>query len=310
MKFDSRRSPVYSSHGMVAASQPLAVEAGLKILRNEGNAVDAAIAVASVLNVTEPMYCGIGGDMFALYYDNDKQEITGINGSGRSPKDLTYQKIRDSGITGNSLPESHPHTVTVPGALAGFMDLLEKYGSKERREIFSTAIKLARDGFPDSPISSVLWDFSKRQLLNGLNGEELLLQGEPPAPGQLMRNVTLANSFEQIVEYGKDAFYKGKIAEEIVAAVQSKGGLLTLDDLAIHKSEWVKSISIDYHDKRVHEIPPNGQGLTTLLALNILEEIDFKYIEHLSAKYFHTVIEAMRLAFADTKYYIADPEKV
>ena len=310
MDFVSRRSAVYASHGMVAASQPLAVEAGLKILRDGGNAVDAAVAVASVLNVTEPTSCGIGGDMFALYYDNSKQEVIGINGSGRSPKALTMEKIRQDGITGDSFPDLHAHTITVPGAVAGFLDLLEKYGTKERREIFSTAIKLARDGFPVAPVTSFFWNRGKQRLLNGLNGQELLLNNEAPQPHELMRNVTLANSFEQIVEYGKDGYYKGKIAEAIVEAVQSRGGVMSLDDLASHQSEFVKSIFVDYHDKRVHEIPPNGQGLTALLALNILEEIDFKYIDHLSAKYFHTVIDAMRLAFADTRYYIADPEKI
>ena len=310
MDFVSRRSAVYASHGMVAASQPLAVEAGLNILRDGGNAVDAAVAVASVLNVTEPTSCGIGGDMFALYYDNSKQEVVGINGSGRSPKALTMEKIRQDGITGDSFPDLHAHTVTVPGAVSGFLDLLEKYGTKERREIFSTAIKLARDGFPVAPVTSFFWNRGKQRLLNGLNGQELLLNGEAPQPNELMRNVTLANSFEQIVEYGKDGYYKGKIAEAIVEAIQSRGGVLSLGDLASHQSEFVKSIFVDYHDKRVHEIPPNGQGLTALLALNILEEIDFKYIDHLSAKYFHTVIDAMRLAFADTRYYIADPEKI
>ncbi len=310
MIFNSRRSTVYGFHGMVAASQPLAVEAGLKILRAGGNAVDAAVAVAAVLNVTEPCSCGIGGDMFALYFDNSKNDVIGINGSGRSPKDLSFGKIKAEGINGLSLPELHPFTVTVPGAVAGFLDLLEKYGTKERREVFSTAITLAREGFPVSPITSLFWAKNKYQLLNGLNANELLLNGEAPKAGQLMRNVTLANSFEQIVEYGKDAFYKGKIAEEIVSAIQSKGGVLSMEDLASHKSEWTKPIFVDYHDKRIHEIPPNGQGLTALLALNILEEIDFKYIEHLSAKYFHTVIDAMRLAFADTRYYIADQEKV
>ena len=310
MEFTSRRSPVYSSHGMVAASQPLAVEAGLKILRDGGNAVDAAVAVASVLNVTEPTSCGIGGDMFALFYNNAKGEVIGINGSGRSAHDLTMDKIRQSGITGSSFPDLHPFTVTVPGAVAGFLDLLEKYGTKERREIFSTAITLARDGFPVAPVTAFFWNRGKKQLLNGLNGEELLLKGEAPEAGELMRNPTLANTFEKIVEGGKDAYYKGKIADLIVEAVQSKGGLLSKEDLASHQSEWVKSIFVDYHGKRVHEIPPNGQGLTALLALNILEDIDFKYIEHLSAKYFHTVIDAMRLAFADTRYYIADPEKI
>jgi gamma-glutamyltranspeptidase/glutathione hydrolase len=310
MDFNSRRSVVYSQHGMVAASQPLAVETGLQILRNGGNAVDAAIAVASVLNVTEPVSCGIGGDMFALYYDNAKKVVVGINGSGRSPKNLTLEKIRQDGITGFNLPDYHIHSVTVPGALAGFLDLLEKYGSKDRNEIFSNAIKFARNGFPVSPITAFQWNKGKNQLISGGNGEELLLKGHAPESGQIMKNPFLANTFEQIIEQGKDAFYKGTIADQIISTVQERGGLLLHEDLAKHTSEWVKSISIDYHDKTIHEIPPNGQGLTALLALNILEDVDFKYIEHLSSKYFHTVIDAMRLAFADTRYYIGDPEKV
>lgn len=310
MEFNSRRSTVYAKNGMVAASQPLAVEAGLKVLRNGGNAVDAAVAVASMLNLTEPTSCGVGGDMFALYYDNSKNEVVGINGSGRSAKALTMEKIRQDGITGDSFPNFHAHTITVPGAVAGWLDLLEKYGTKERREVFSSAITHARAGFPVAPLTAYFWNRGKRQLVNGLNGDELLLQGEAPLAGQLMKNEYLANTFEQLVEGGKDAYYKGPIAEKIVEAVQSKGGVLSLEDLASHKSEWVKSIFVDYKDKRVHEIPPNGQGITALIALNILEEIDFKYIDHLSTKYFHTVIDAMRLAFADTRYYVADQEKV
>ena len=223
---------------------------------------------------------------------------------------MTLNKIKESGITGLSLPDFHPYTVTVPGAVAGFLDMLDKYGTKERRDVFSTAINLARKGFPVSPITAFFWNKGKKQLDNGLNGDELLLNGAAPKTGELMKNESLANTFEQIVEYGKEAFYKGKIAEAIVTAIGEKGGVLSLDDLSTHSSEFVKSISIDYHDKTVHEIPPNGQGLTALLALNILEEIDFNYIDHLSTKYFHTVIDAMRLAFADTRYYIADPEKV
>ena len=310
MEFTSRRSPVYSSNGMVAASQPLAVEAGLKILRSGGNAIDASVAVASVLHVIEPVSCGIGGDMFALYYDNTKQEVVGINGSGRSAKNLTYDKIREDGIVGESIPDQHAHTITVPGAVAGFVDLLEKYGSKERREVFSPAITMARDGFTVGPVTAYYWNKGKHRLSKYEGGKELLLNGDAPKTGEIVKNNNLANSLEQIVEYGKEGFYKGKIAEAIVNEVQKNGGLLSLEDLSSHKSEWVKSIFIDYHDKRIHEIPPNGQGLTALLALNILEEIDFKYIEHLSAKYFHTVIDAMRLAFYDAKYYIADQEKV
>jgi gamma-glutamyltranspeptidase/glutathione hydrolase len=308
MEFISRRSAIYAKHGVAAASQPLVVNIGLNMLQQGGNAVDAAIAMAAALNVTEPTSCGIGGDMFALFYGNTTKKTIGINGSGRAPKDLTLEKIREEGINTPALPSDSIHTVTVPGAVAGFIDLLEKYGTMDRKEVLQPAIDLAQEGFPVAPITSFFWRRGKKKLLQGPHGNEMLINGEGPHSGQIMKNPTLARTFEEIVDHGKDGFYKGRVAEEIVSLIRSRGGYLALEDLERHKSEWVNPISVDYKGITVSEIPPNGQGITALLALNIIEEFDFDSIKHFSSDYFHLLIESMRIAFADSRWYVSDPE--
>lgn len=295
---------------MVATSQPLATQAGLQMLQQGGNAVDAAVAAAAVLNVTEPTSCGIGGDMFALLYLNDSQQVVGINGSGRAPAQLTLEQVRNDGLKGPALPSLHPHTATVPGAIAGMLDLLDRHGSLERSEVFRPAIELAEDGFPVAPLTAYFWGRGVRQLQSGPYGTEMLLDGQAPKAGQLMRNPTLGRTFRTIVEEGRAGFYDGRVANAIVDLLGSMGGFLSLDDLRNHRSEWVEPISVDYKGTTVWEIPPNGQGLTALLGLNLLEGTDFSQVRHLSTEYFHLLIEALRIAFADTRYYVADPAVV
>ncbi|MCC6298191.1 MAG: gamma-glutamyltransferase family protein [Anaerolineales bacterium] len=306
--FPSRRSPVYGRKGIVATSQPLATAAGLEILAQGGNAADAAVAAGAALNVTEPTSTGIGGDMFALYFSADTKRVTALNGSGHAPSALTLDRLKRDRFA-SSIPPYHAYTVTIPGACAGWFDLIQKHGSLSMGEILAPAIQLARDGFPVAPVTSYFWQRgAQRQLASAPNGHELTIDGRGPNAGEIFRNPGLAKTFETIAEKGVSAFYQGEIAEAIVAVLNEVGGCLTMDDLASHTSAWEEPISVDYRGYRVYECPPNGQGITALIALNILEGFDLALHESLSAERLHLMIEALRLAFADSKWYVADPK--
>lgn len=303
--FLSRRSPVMGRGGMVASSQPLATAAGLEILASGGNAADAAVATAAALNVTEPTSTGIGGDMFALFFDAATGQITAINGSGRAPASLTLGLLRKNGMA--ELPPYHPYTITVPGACAGWCDLLERQGTLSIAEALAPAIRLADEGFPVAPITSHFWRrAAERQLKESLNGREMTIDGRGPNPGELFRNPGLARTFKKVAESGKKAFYEGEIAEAIAATIQMAGGCLTVDDLTAHTSTWDEPISTAYGGLRLWECPPNGQGITALIALNILAGFDLP-ADPLAPDRLHLEIEALRLAFADTRWYVADP---
>jgi len=293
---------------MVATSQPLAVAAGLEILSGGGNAADAAVATAAALNVTEPTSTGLGGDCFALYYQADSGSVHALNGSGRAPQDLTIERLRREGL-GRELPPFHPYTITVPGAPAGWCDLVERFGTLSMAEVLSPAIRLAENGFPVSPVTAHFWEKGfEKQLRTAPGGLELTVNGKPPRAGQLFRNPGLARSFKVIAREGKNGFYSGEIGRAVVNVVRTAGGCLSEEDLGAHRSAWVTPISTIYRGLRVWECPPNGQGLAALLALNILEGFDLGSLEPLSASRLHLEIEAMRLAFADACGYIADPE--
>jgi gamma-glutamyltranspeptidase / glutathione hydrolase len=304
--FSSRRSPVYGMGGMVAASQPLAVAAGLEILRAGGNAADAAIATAAALNVTEPTSTGLGGDCFALYYHAPTGQVSALNGSGRAPAALSLERLHAAGFT-EALPPYHPYTITVPGACAGWCDLLERFGRLPLGTILAPAIRLAEDGFPVAPLTAHFWGYGVERLLAAPNGIELTLDGRAPRPGELFHNPGLARLLRLIAQSGKSAYYQGPIAEAIAAVIQQAGGCMTVDDLAAHTSTWEFPIHTTYRGLRVWECPPNGQGLAALLALNILEGFDLASLPPLSAQRLHLAIEAMRLAFADARWYVADP---
>ena len=325
--FTSRRSPVYGRRGMVAASQPLAVAAGLEILAAGGNAADAAVATAAALNVTEPTSTGIGGDCFALYYEAATGQVTALNGSGRAPAALTLERLRRAGFGVGAhevgahgraplqtdhvvpLPPYHPYTITVPGACAGWCDLIARHGRLSLARILAPAIRLAEEGFPVAPITAYHWARGvERQLAHAPGGLELTIEGRAPRPGEIFRNPGLARTLRAVAEGGKDAFYRGPIAEAIAATVQAAGGCMTVEDLAAHQSTWDEPISVTYRGLRIWECPPNGQGLAALLALNILEGFDLAPLDPLSAERLHLEIEAMRLAFADARWYIADPQ--
>ena len=307
--FTSRRSPVYARDGIVATSQPLATAAGLEILAKGGNAADAAVAAGAALNVTEPTSTGIGGDMFALYYSADTGTVTALNGSGAAPSALTLDRLKNEGLLAESLPPFHAHTVTVPGACAGWCDLIAKHGSLSIGDILTPAIRLASDGFPVAPLTSYFWGRgTQRQLVSAPNGRELTINGRGPKAGEIFRNPGLARTFETVARGGASAFYQGDIAESIVGILKDAGGCMSLNDLASHVSTWEEPISVTYRGLRVYECPPNGQGITALIALNLLEGFDLASLETLSPEKMHLMIEAMRLAFADASWYIADPK--
>ena len=305
--FNSRRSPVLSTHGMVATSQPLAVAAGLEILAAGGNAADAAVATAAALNVTAPTSTGIGGDCFALFYDASERKIRALNGSGRAPRALDLRRLQREGF-GDGLPPFHAHNVTVPGACAAWCDLVGAVGRLEMGRILAPAIALAEEGFPVAPLVAHAWAIgAEEQLSNALNGRELTIDGRAPRAGELFRNPGLARTLTAVAEGGKAAFYQGEIATAIAQVVQQAGGCMVAEDLARHTSTWEEPISTQYRDLRIWECPPNGQGLTALLALNILAGYDLVSMPPLSPERLHLQIEAFRLAFADAHWYVADP---
>ncbi|CAG8661023.1 3282_t:CDS:2, partial [Paraglomus brasilianum] len=302
--------------------QQLACQAGLEILKQGGNAADAAVAVAAALNVTEPASTGIGGDCFCLYYDATTKHVSALNGSGRSPKNLTLSHVRKSISDQNAyhIPFTNINAVTVPGAAAGWVDTIEWFGSGRvgLTDILRPAIELAEHGFGVAEISAKMWQENEHLLRTcSAHGVDMLLDGRAPRAGEIMRMPKLARTFRELAEKGKDGFYKGRIAEAIVELIQSKGGVMTLEDLAEHSSTRVEPISIDYKGVRVWECPPNGQGLTALMALGILSQLQSKgkipplsEMRHNSGEYLHAIIESLRLAFADTRYYVSDPEVV
>lgn len=308
IEFHSRRSSVYGRRGMVASSQPLATAAGLEILRRGGNAADAAVAVAAALNVTEPTSTGIGGDMFALFYEAKAGQVTALNGSGRAPAGLTRERILRECLS-PALPAYHSFTVTVPGACAGWCDLLDRHGTLSMAEVLAPAISLAEGGFPVAPTTSYFWQAgANRQLKTAPNGHELTIEGRGPNPGEIFRNPGLARTFRAVAEGGKKAYYEGPIAEAIVEVLQKAGGLMTAADLAEHASTWEEPASVTFGDYRIYECPPNGQGITALLAFNLLEGFDLAGLNPLSVERLHLEIEALRLAFADARWYVSDPE--
>ena len=307
MTFQSRRSAVYGRNGMVAASQPLAVAAGLQTLQAGGNAVDAAVAVSAALNVSEPTSSGLGGDTFALFYEAASKKIFGLNGSGRAPAALSLERLQKEGL-GTAIPWDHAYTVTVPGACAAWCDLVTRFGRLPLSASLAPAIRLAEEGFPVAPVTAYFWQRSAKTILaRALNAQELTIEGQGPAAGQIFRNPGLGRCLRAIAEGGKDAFYQGAIAEAIVNTLRQAGGCMSEADLAAHTSTWDEPISTTFHGLRIWECPPNGQGLAALMALNLLEGFDLADIAPQSTERLHLTIEAMRLAFADTYHYVADP---
>ncbi|KAK6187450.1 hypothetical protein SNE40_005477 [Patella caerulea] len=310
--FTSRRSPVISIHGLVSTSQPLASQIGIDILKAGGNAADAAVAVAAALNITEPCSTGIGGDAFCLFYDGKTKSVHGVNGSGRAPLAANLELYKSSGFTRDTpVPMRHGLTVTVPGAASAWIDTIERHGSGKLtlKEILQPAIDLAENGAPIQQTAAYFWKQGSHLLKDpkNIHGKDMLLNGEPPAQGDVIKMPKLANTFRELANNGKDGFYKGRIAQAVVDVITNHGGVMSLADLLSHKTTYDQPISVDYKGCRVWEIPPNGQGIVALMALNILEKYDLKKAGHNSAEYLHLLIEALRLSFADGRWYCADP---
>ena len=302
------RSPVLATRGMVATSQPLAAAAGLRVLQEGGNAIDAAIATAAVLNVVEPMMAGIGGDLFALVYDVDSQKLYGLNATGRAGAPASAQKLRERGL--ERIPYDDILAVTVPGALDGWELLRSRFGSRPLAELLDPAIFYAELGFPVSEIIATDWELSVPKLARHPDSASTyLVDGRAPRHGEIFKSPDLGRTFRLIAEKGPDVFYRGELARRIVDFVQAEGGLLTTEDLANHHGDWVEPISTTYRGATVYQIPPNSQGFVALEMLNILEGFDLAKLGHNSAEYFHRMIEAKKLAFADRDRYLADPEK-
>ncbi len=305
--YPSRRSIVMAKRGMVAASQPLAAQAGLQILERGGSAADAAVATAAVLNVVEPMSTGIGGDMFALVYNTKTGDLRALNGSGRSAGGASLAAARQMGL--NAIPEAyHGLAVNVPGAVDGWLTLLNEYGNLSLKDVFDPAIYYAQAGFPVSPVIARMWQRAEEKLRqDSTAADAFLLNGQAPRAGELFKQSALADIFLLIARKGRQAIYEGAVAENIARTVQAYQGLLTLDDLAAHHSAWDAPIDIAYHDHRLVECPPNGQGIIALQVLGMLEPLTLSARRFGQADVLHYQIEAVKLAFADAYRYIADP---
>jgi gamma-glutamyltranspeptidase/glutathione hydrolase len=300
------RSVVRTSHAMVASSQPLASQAGLEILKGGGNAVDAAIAMAAVLNVTEPNMTGVGGDAFMMVYSAKTKKIEALNASGRAPRALTAERV--AGLGHKQMPLSGMETITVPGAFDGWVTLLEKHGTMKLPDLLAPAIALAENGFPVMEKTVADWIPEVEKLRRTpASASTYLVNGEAPKPGDIFVQKNLARTLRTLAKGGRDAYYRGEIGRAIVDYCQKNGGYLTMEDLAEHKSTWVEPISTTYRGHTLYEFPPNNQGLTALLLLNILEGVDLASMRNDPARYYHTLIEATKIAFADRNRYIADP---
>ena len=306
--FEARRSPVLARRGMVATSQPLAAQAGLGVLQAGGNAADAAVATAAALAVVEPMSTGIGGDCFALFYNAATQTVKALNGSGRAPAALTLDLVRATGEMGSEIPSTSPHAVTTPGAAAGWTDTLSLWGQQDAATVLAPAIALAEEGFAVSPLIAWQWGHGVERLrAAGTDAAALLPGGAAPAAGAVFRNADLARVLRSVAEGGARAFYEGWIADAIVATLRERGGVMSPSDLAAHRSTAEEPVSTEYRDVRVYECGPNGQGLVTLLALNILGGFDGERVAGETAEGLHLQIEALRLAFADGRRFLCDP---
>jgi gamma-glutamyltranspeptidase/glutathione hydrolase len=299
------RSEVIAPHAMAATSQPLVTQIALDVLKAGGSAADAAIAANAAIGLMEPTGNGIGGDLFAIVWDAEKEELTGLNASGRAPAFMTPEYFRDHGI--EMIPKYGPLPVSVPGTVDGWFELHGRYGRLPMSELLAPAIRYAREGFPVSEVIAAYLDLNQKRIGHYPGfADTYMPNGRVPAKGEMFRNPRLADTLELIADGGRDAFYKGDIARRIDAYMTEQGGLLRYDDLAQHESEWVTPVSTNYRGWDVHELPPNGQGIAALQILNILEGFDIRSMGFGSAEYVHTLVEAKKLAFEDRAKYYAD----
>ena len=303
----SGRSTVYAPNGVAATSQPLATTTALEILNSGGNAIDAAVAAAAVLNVTEPHMTGMGGDMFAILWSASEGRLVGLDASGRSGSKTDVAALVAEGA--ERVPGNGARSVTVPGALSGWSTLVETYGNLTLAEVLAPAIRLAKEGFPVSPIIAQDWAGSVNGLRrNPAAAATFLINDEAPKAGDWFSNPDLSRTFQRIADHGPENFYGGELGQEFIDGLDELGGYLTIEDLANHEIRWVKPMSVDYKEYTLYELPPAGQGIAALQMLKMLEGVDFASMEHNSAEYLHMLIEAKKLAHADLARYVADPD--
>ena len=299
------RSEVMAQNGMVATAQPLATQVALDVLKNGGNAIDAAIAANAMLGLVEPASCGIGGDLFAIIWDAKTQKLYGLNASGRSPKSLTAEYFQKQGKS--YIPYTGPLSVSVPGCVDGWYTMHERFGKMKMEEILAASIEYGRNGFPVTEViaAEMMVSAVPRAKYPGFK-ETYMPDGRIPAKGEIFINADLANTYEKIATGGRDAFYKGDIARTIDTYMKENGGFLSYEDMEDHTSNWIDPVSTNYRGYDVWELPPNGQGIAALQMLNIMEDFDVKAMGFGSTEYLHLITEAKKLAFEDRAKFYAD----
>ena len=304
---DSPRPAVEASRAMVATSQPLAVQTGIDVLKSGGSAIDAAIAVNAMLGLVEPMSCGIGGDVFAIVWEEATRRLYGLNGSGRSPGSLSRQGIVNQGH--KYIPSRGPLSWSVPGCVDGWFALHERFGRTPMRKLLQPTIEAAISGFSVTPVIARMWQAATERLAQDPGAAAVFLPGgRAPESGDVFRNPRLAEVLAHLAEDGNDVFYRGPIAEQLVAFSNNVGGFFSLADFTDHVSTWVDPVSVPYRGYDVWQLPPNTQGLALLQILKILEPFDIATMEHNSAEYLHLLIEAKKLAYEDRARFYADPD--
>ena len=300
------RSEVLASNGMAATSHPLATQTAISVLKNGGNAIDAAIAANAVLGLVEPTGCGVGGDLFAIVWSADDKRLYGLNSSGPAPIKISIKEITNKGL--DAIPPYGPLPVTVPGAVAGWVELHKKFGLMDFNLLFKNAIEYAENGFPVTEVVAYYLKLSSENFINYPNFKKTWMpHGKIPSKGEIFKNPNLASTYKKIASsYGED-FYKGTIANEIVNFINNQGGYFSLEDLSNFKPEWIDPVSTNYRGYDIWELPPNGQGIAALQMLNILENYNIKDLGFGSAEYIHLFTEAKKIAYEDRALYYADP---
>ena len=299
------RSEVIATNGMAATSHPLATQTALDVLKDGGNAIDAAIAANAVLGLVEPTGCGIGGDLFAIVWIEKDKKLYGLNSSGPAPQDMTIKKLKAMGI--DKIPPFGPLPVTVPGAVAGWTALHKRFGNKSFEELFNNAIYYADNGFPITEVVGYYLQLSAERYKDYPNFKDVWMpNGEALKKGDVFINKDLAGTYKQIAKSYGESFYKGDIAQTISKFIIEQGGFITVDDLKNYEPEWINPVSSSYRGFDVWELPPNGQGIAALQILNILEQYDIASMGHNSAEYIHLFTEAKKLAYEDRAKYYAD----
>ena len=299
------RSEVIATNGMAATSHPLATQTALDVLKDGGNAIDAAIAANAVLGLVEPTGCGIGGDLFAIVWIEKDKKLYGLNSSGPAPQDMTIKKLKAMGI--DKIPPFGPLPVTVPGAVAGWTALHKRFGNKSFEELFNNAIYYADNGFPITEVVGYYLQLSSERYKDYPNFKDVWMpNGEALKKGDVFINKDLAGTYKQIAKSYGESFYKGDIAQTISKFIIEQGGFITVDDLKNYEPEWINPVSSSYRGFDVWELPPNGQGIAALQILNILEQYDIASMGHNSAEYIHLFTEAKKLVYEDRAKYYAD----